>query len=152
MSNLTARADGLYFEDVSLAELAERFGTPTYVYSRAAIKEAYNQYANALGDWPGLVCFAIKANSNLGVLNVLARLGAGFDIVSAGELERVLAAGGDPAKIVFSGVGKTSAEIARGLEVGVGCFNIESESELEAVSQVAVAQNKVASTMVQQKT
>ncbi len=145
MSNLTARADGLYFEDVSLAELAERFGTPTYVYSRAAIKEAYNQYANALGDWPGLVCFAIKANSNLGVLNVLARLGAGFDIVSAGELERVLAAGGDPAKIVFSGVGKTSAEIARGLEVGVGCFNIESESELEAVSQVAVAQNKVAS-------
>ncbi len=145
MSNLTAKADGLYFEDVSLAELAERFGTPTYVYSRAAITEAYNQYANALGDWPGLVCFAIKANSNLGVLNVLARLGAGFDIVSAGELERVLAAGGDPAKIVFSGVGKTSAEIARGLEVGVGCFNIESESELEAVSQVAVAQNKVAS-------
>lgn len=145
MSYLTARADGLYFEGVSLAELAERFGTPTYVYSRAAITQAYDQYASALGDWPGQICYAIKANSNLGLLNILARLGAGFDIVSAGELERVLAAGGDPAKIVFSGVGKTSAEIARGLEVGVGCFNIESESELEAVSQVAVAQNKVAS-------
>lgn len=145
MSNLTTRTDGLYFEDVSLAELAERFGTPTYVYSRAAITQAYNQYAKALGDWPGQICYAIKANSNLGLLNVLAKLGAGFDIVSAGELERVLAAGGDPAKVVFSGVGKTSAEIARGLEVGVGCFNVESESELEAVSQVAVAQNKVAS-------
>jgi diaminopimelate decarboxylase len=145
MSNLSARTGGLYFEDVSLAELAERFGTPTYVYSRKAITEAYKQYADALGDWPGRICYAIKANSNIGVLNVLARLGAGFDIVSAGELERVLAAGGDPAKIVFSGVGKNSAEIARGLEVGVGCFNIESESELEAVSQVSVAQNKVAS-------
>lgn len=145
MSNLTTRTDGLYFEDVSLAELAERFGTPTYVYSRAAITQAYNQYSKALGDWPGQICYAIKANSNLGLLNVLAKLGAGFDIVSAGELERVLAAGGDPAKVVFSGVGKTSAEIARGLEVGVGCFNVESESELEAVSQVAVAQNKVAS-------
>ncbi|HMU67181.1 MAG TPA: diaminopimelate decarboxylase [Cellvibrionaceae bacterium] len=145
MSNLHTRADGLYFESVSLAELAERFGTPTYVYSRAAITQAYRQYASALGDWPGQICYAIKANSNLGLLNVLARLGAGFDIVSAGELERVLAAGGDPAKVVFSGVGKTSAEIARGLEVGVGCFNVESESELEAVSQVAVAQNKVAS-------
>lgn len=145
MSNLTTRTDGLYFEDVSLAELAERFGTPTYVYSRAAVTQAYNQYAKALGDWPGQICYAIKANSNLGLLNVLAQLGAGFDIVSAGELERVLAAGGDPAKVVFSGVGKTSAEIARGLEVGVGCFNVESESELEAVSQVAVAQNKVAS-------
>jgi diaminopimelate decarboxylase len=145
MSNLHTKADGLYFEGVSLAELAERFGTPTYVYSRAAITQAYQQYASALGDWPGQICYAIKANSNIGLLNVLARLGAGFDIVSAGELERVLAAGGDPAKIVFSGVGKTSAEIARGLEVGVGCFNVESESELEAVSQVAVAQNKVAS-------
>ncbi len=145
MSNLHTKADGLYFEGVSLAELAERFGTPTYVYSRAAITLAYQQYASALGDWPGQICYAIKANSNIGLLNVLARLGAGFDIVSVGELERVLAAGGDPAKIVFSGVGKTSAEIARGLEVGVGCFNVESESELEAVSQVAVAQNKVAS-------
>lgn len=144
MFNLAGRADGLYFEDVSLSELAERFGTPTYVYSRAAITLAYRQYAQALGDWPGRICFAVKANSNIGVLNVLARLGSGFDIVSAGELERVLSAGGDPAKIVFSGVGKNSAEIARGLEVGVGCFNIESESELEAISQVSVAQNKVA--------
>lgn len=145
MTNVSARANGLYLEEVSLSEVAERFGTPTYVYSRAAITDAYNQYARALGDWPGQICFAVKANSNLGVLNVLARLGAGFDIVSAGELERVLAAGGDPAKIVFSGVGKTSAEIARGLEVGVGCFNVESESELEAISQVCVAQNKIAS-------
>lgn len=145
MFNLSARADGLYFEDVSLTELAERFGTPTYVYSRAAITQAYSHYSQALGEWPGQICFAVKANSNIGVLNVLARLGSGFDIVSAGELERVLVAGGDPAKIVFSGVGKTSAEIARGLEVGVGCFNVESESELEAISQVSVAQNKVAS-------
>lgn len=145
MTNVSARANGLYLEEVSLAEVAERFGTPTYVYSRAAITHAYSQYAQALGEWPGQICFAVKANSNLGVLNVLARLGAGFDIVSAGELERVLAAGGDPAKIVFSGVGKTSAEIARGLEVGVGCFNVESESELEAISQVCVAQNKIAS-------
>jgi diaminopimelate decarboxylase len=145
MTNVSARANGLYLEEVSLAEVAERFGTPTYVYSRAAITHAYSQYAQALGEWPGQICFAVKANSNLGVLNVLARLGAGFDIVSAGELERVLAAGGDPARIVFSGVGKTSAEIARGLEVGVGCFNVESESELEAISQVCVAQNKIAS-------
>ncbi|MEY4588054.1 MAG: diaminopimelate decarboxylase [Pseudomonadota bacterium] len=144
MSSLSVRTGSLYFEDVSLAELAERFGTPTYVYSRSAISQAYKQYAEALGDWPGQICYAVKANSNIGVLNMLARLGSGFDIVSTGELERVLAAGGDPAKVVFSGVGKTSAEIARGLEVGVGCFNVESESELEVVSQVSVAQNKVA--------
>lgn len=144
MSVLTRRYGQLYLEEVSLQEIAANFGTPTYVYSRAAITENYLAYAQALGDHPGLICYAVKANSNLGVLNVLARLGAGFDIVSAGELERVLKAGGDPSRIVFSGVGKKAEEMARALEVGVACFNVESASELELLSQVACAQNKVA--------
>ncbi|HEY7773309.1 MAG TPA: diaminopimelate decarboxylase [Marinagarivorans sp.] len=143
--SLTAKNNSLYLEQASLDAIANQFGTPAYVYSRAALSDAYLAYANALGDWPGTICYAVKANSNLGVLNVLARLGAGFDIVSVGELERVLRAGGQPAKIVFSGVGKTASEMARALEVGVGCFNIESASELETLSQVAGSQNKVAS-------
>ena len=144
MSCLSIQHDSLYMEAVSLVQLAEQFGTPTYVYSRQSITEAYSAYTAALGDHPGLVCYAVKANSNLGVLNLLARLGAGFDIVSMGELERVLAAGGDPGRVVFSGVGKTPGEMARALEVGVFCFNVESISELEALSQVASAQNKIA--------
>ncbi len=144
MSCLSIQHDSLYMEAVSLVQLAEQFGTPTYVYSRQSITEAYSAYTAALGDHPGLVCYAVKANSNLGVLNLLARLGAGFDIVSMGELERVLAAGGDPGRVVFSGVGKTAGEMARALEVGVFCFNAESISELEALSQVASAQNKIA--------
>ena len=131
-------------EDVPLTAIAERFGTPTYVYSRAALTEHYLAYADALRDSPHLVCYAVKANSNIGVLNILARLGAGFDIVSVGELERVLVAGGDPDKIVFSGVGEQPAEMARALEVGIHCFNVESEAELEVLSQVATETGKTA--------
>lgn len=127
----------LFAEGVSLSALAERFGTPTYVYSRAHIEAQYRAYADALAGMEHLVCFAVKANSNLGVLNVLARLGAGFDIVSRGELERVLAAGGDPAKVVFSGVGKSRDDMRRALEVGVHCFNVESDVELERLQEVA---------------
>ena len=124
-------------EGASLSAIAERFGTPTYVYSRAHIEAQFRAYADALAGMPHLVCFAVKANSNLGVLNVLARLGAGFDIVSRGELERVLAAGGDPAKVVFSGVGKSRDDMRRALEVGVHCFNVESDAELERLQEVA---------------
>jgi diaminopimelate decarboxylase len=144
MSVLNHRQGQLYLEDVSLQDVAAQFGTPTYVYSRAAITANYQAYARALGDHPGMICYAVKANSNLGVLNILARLGAGFDIVSIGELERVLKAGGDPSRVVFSGVGKKAEEMARALEVGVACFNVESASELEMLSQVASAQDKVA--------
>ncbi|CAD5106339.1 diaminopimelate decarboxylase [Zestomonas carbonaria] len=127
----------LYAEGVALSAIAARFGTPTYVYSRAHIEAQYRAYAEALAGLPHLVCFAVKANSNLGVLNALARLGAGFDIVSRGELERVLAAGGEPGKIVFSGVGKTRDDMRRALEVGVHCFNVESTVELERLQEVA---------------
>jgi len=127
----------LFAEQVALTELADRFGTPLYVYSRAHIEAQYRAYADALAGTPHLVCFAVKANSNLGVLNLLARLGAGFDIVSCGELERVLAAGGDPSKVVFSGVGKSHSDMRRALEVGVHCFNVESTEELERLQQVA---------------
>lgn len=144
MSVLHDRQGQLFLEDVSLQKIAANFGTPTYVYSRAAITAAYLAYADALGDHPGMICYAVKANSNLGVLNILARLGAGFDIVSGGELERVLKAGGDPSRVVFSGVGKKAEEMARALEVGVACFNVESASELELLSQVASSQDKVA--------
>ncbi|MEQ4601083.1 MAG: diaminopimelate decarboxylase, partial [Pseudomonas amygdali] len=127
----------LFAEGVALSAIAERFGTPTYVYSRAHIEAQYRAYADALSGMPHMVCFAVKANSNLGVLNVLARLGAGFDIVSRGELERVLAAGGKAEKIVFSGVGKTREDMRRALEVGVHCFNVESTDELERLQEVA---------------
>jgi diaminopimelate decarboxylase len=127
----------LHVEDLPLANLAGRFGTPLYVYSRQAIERGYNRYAEALGDRKALICYAMKANSNLAVLNLLARRGAGFDIVSGGELERVLASGGDPRKTVFSGVGKTEAEIERALCVGILCFNIESAAELERIDAVA---------------
>lgn len=144
MSYFQERNGELFVEDLSLAAVAERFGTPAYVYSRAAFTQHYLAYAEALGSHPGMVCYAIKSNSNLAILNLLARLGAGFDIVSGGELERVLRAGGEPSRIVFSGVGKSRAEIARALEVGIFCFNVESEAELEVLSQVAVEHNTVA--------
>lgn len=137
MNAFEYRAGQLFAEGAALSALAERFGTPTYVYSRAQIEAQYRAYADALSGMPHLVCFAVKANSNLGVLNVLARLGAGFDIVSRGELERVLAAGGTPEKIVFSGVGKTRDDMRRALQVGVHCFNVESTDELERLQQVA---------------
>jgi len=144
MQHFTQRNDELFVEDIPLSQIATQYGTPTYVYSRAAITQQYLSYAQALGDHPGMICYAIKANSNLAILNILARLGAGFDIVSLGELERVLRAGGSPSRIVFSGVGKTADEIARALEVGIFCFNVESEAELELISAVASKLNKVA--------
>jgi diaminopimelate decarboxylase len=137
MDAFNYRDGELFAEGVALSAIAERFGTPTYVYSRAHIEAQYRAYADALSGTPHLVCFAVKANSNLGVLNVLARLGAGFDIVSRGELERVLAAGGQADKIVFSGVGKTRDDMRRALEVGVHCFNVESTDELERLQVVA---------------
>ncbi|STQ74460.1 diaminopimelate decarboxylase [Grimontia hollisae] len=127
----------LWAEDLPLAQLAGQYGTPLYVYSRATLERHWHAFDKAVGDHPHLICYAVKANSNLGVLNVLARLGSGFDIVSQGELERVLAAGGDPKKVVFSGVGKTAPEMARALELGIKCFNVESEAELDRLNQVA---------------
>ncbi|MGB0733245.1 MAG: diaminopimelate decarboxylase [Pontibacterium sp.] len=144
MDNFEYRNNRLYCEDVPVARIAEEQGTPLYIYSRDSLERAYLNYAQALEDTNALVCYAVKANSNIAVLNVLARLGAGFDIVSLGELERVLKAGGDPDKIVFSGVGKTSVEIARALEVGIHCFNVESEAELARISAVAVEAGKEA--------
>jgi diaminopimelate decarboxylase len=137
MDAFNYRDGELFAEGVALSAIAERFGTPTYVYSRAHIEAQYLAFADALAGTPHLVCYAVKANSNLGVLNVLARLGAGFDIVSRGELERVLAAGGQPDKIVFSGVGKTREDMRRALEIGVHCFNVESTDELERLQVVA---------------
>ncbi|MCW2294702.1 diaminopimelate decarboxylase [Pseudomonas sp. BIGb0408] len=144
MNTFEYRDGSLFAEGVALSAVAQRFGTPTYVYSRAHIEAQYRAYADALDGLPHLVCFAVKANSNLGVLNVLARLGAGFDIVSRGELERVLAAGGNADKIVFSGVGKTRDDMRRALEVGVHCFNVESTDELERLQQVAAELGKIA--------
>ena len=141
MQAFTHRDGQLFAEGVALSAIAERFGTPTYVYSRAHIEAQYRAYADALQGIEHLVCFAVKANSNLGVLNVLARIGAGFDIVSRGELERVLAAGGQPQKIVFSGVGKSRDDMRRALEVGVHCFNVESTDELERLQQIAAELN-----------
>jgi diaminopimelate decarboxylase len=141
MDAFNYRDGELFAEGVALSAIAERFGTPTYVYSRAHIEAQYRAYADALSGMPHLVCFAVKANSNQGVLNVLARLGAGFDIVSRGELERVLAAGGQADKIVFSGVGKTRDDMRRALEVGVHCFNVESTDELERLQVVAAELN-----------
>jgi diaminopimelate decarboxylase len=131
------RAGVLAAERVSLADIAERYGTPCFVYSRAALEGAFRQFDGAFGDAPHLVCYAMKANPNLALLNLLARLGSGFDIVSGGELARVIAAGGDPAKIVFSGVGKTTAEMHRALELGIHCFNVESASELDHLDAAA---------------
>ncbi|EGA63654.1 diaminopimelate decarboxylase [Vibrio brasiliensis] len=127
----------LWAEDVALTELAQQFGTPLYVYSRATLERHWHAFDKSVGEHPHLVCYAVKANSNLGVLNALARLGSGFDIVSGGELERVIAAGGEPSKVVFSGVGKTEAEMKRALELGIKCFNVESEPELERLNKVA---------------
>ncbi len=143
--NTLHRIDGrLHFEDVALDTLAERFGTPLYVYSRHALETAYQTYTQAFTATPHLICYAVKANSNLAILNLFARLGAGFDIVSGGELARVLAAGGDPGKIVFSGVGKTTDEMRAALAAGILCFNVESVSELQRLSRVASDANKVA--------
>ena len=131
------RNGALCAEDVPLDDLARRFGTPLFVYSRAAIVSAFDAFRAALAGRDALVCYSVKANSNLALLALLARLGAGFDIVSGGELERVLAAGGDPAKTLFSGVGKSEAEIEAALRQGIGCINLESAAELERVERIA---------------
>lgn len=131
-------------EQTSLSELAQRFGTPLYVYSRAALENHYRAFDDAFSSVPHQVCYAVKANSNLAVLNVLARLGSGFDIVSGGELARVLAAGGDASKVVFSGLGKQQTEIKTALEAGIACFNVESYAELARINKVAIAVGKKA--------
>ena len=135
---------GLRLEGVALADIAAAHGTPTYVYSLAALSAAFEAYRDALAGRPALVCYAVKANSNLGVLSAFARLGAGFDIVSGGELARVLAAGGNAARAVFSGVGKSEAEMRQALDAGIRCFNVESAAELDRLSAVAQQMGKVA--------
>ncbi|TVP52333.1 MAG: diaminopimelate decarboxylase [Halomonadaceae bacterium] len=144
MDHFSYRNQHLWAEEVPVADIARDYGTPCYVYSRATLERHYRAYDEALQGLPHLVCYAVKANSNLAVLSCLARLGAGFDIVSVGELERVLRAGGDPAKVVFSGVGKQRHEMVRALEVGVRCFNMESEAEMALLNEVAVSLGKVA--------
>ncbi|MDR3414822.1 MAG: diaminopimelate decarboxylase [Nevskia sp.] len=139
MDHFNYRDGELHAEDVPLSAIAARFGTPTYVYSRATLTRHYRAFDDALAGLDHRVCYAVKANSNLAVLQVLARLGAGFDIVSGGELARVLRAGGDAAKVVFSGVGKTAAEIEQALRAGIHCFNVESEAELLRLDRIAAA-------------
>jgi diaminopimelate decarboxylase len=134
----------LWAEELPVAQLAEQYGTPLYVYSRATLERHWNAFDSSVGEQPHLVCYAVKANSNIGVLNALARLGSGFDIVSQGELERVVAAGGDPTKVVFSGVGKTADEMRRALELKIKCFNVESEPELERLNAVAAEMGVIA--------
>ena len=137
MDYFNYRNDQLFVEDVAIEAIVEQHGSPCYIYSRATLERHWRAFDDALSAHKHLVCFAVKANSNLAVLNVLARLGAGFDIVSGGELERVLAAGGEANKIVFSGVGKTAKEMQRALEVGIRCFNVESEAELVLLNRIA---------------
>ena len=134
----------LMAENLPVKQLAEQFGTPLYVYSRATLERHWHAFNNAFGEHPHLVCFAVKSNPNIAILNVMAKLGSGFDIVSQGELERVLAAGGDAGKVVFSGVAKSSQEIARALEVNIRCFNVESEAELLRINQIAGEMGKIA--------
>lgn len=132
----------LFAERMAVAKIAEQYGTPCYIYSRAAIEQQWQAFNKSLSDYPHLICYAVKANSNLAVLNILARLGSGFDIVSGGELARVLAAGGKAEHIVFSGVGKTNPEIEQALNVNIGCFNVESTAELERIEAIAKHLNK----------
>ena len=144
MDYFNYRQGQLFAEDVPVHDIARTYGTPCYIYSRATLERHWHAFNDAFGMQPHTVCYAVKANSNLAILNLFARLGSGFDIVSVGELERVLRAGGDPSKIVFSGVGKKAAEIRRALEVGIRCFNAESEAELERINNVAAEMNKIA--------
>ena len=142
---LHLRDGALHVEGVALEDLATRFGTPTYVYSKAALEQAYGAFASAFSAAPGsLACYAVKANSTLAVLGVLARAGAGFDIVSGGELQRVLKAGGNPARVVFSGVSKSREDISTALDAGILCFNIESAAELERIAAIAASRAQVA--------
>ena len=144
MDHFNYRDNILYAEEVPVAAIVREFGTPCFIYSRATLERHFNAYKEALSNIPNLICYAVKANPNLAVINVLARLGAGFDIVSGGELERVLKAGGDPDKIIFSGLGKTVAEIESALSVGIHCFNVESEMELDRINEIAARLGKQA--------
>ena len=137
MDYFNYKGDSLFAEAVPVADIAQKYGTPCFIYSRATLERHYGVYQEALEGCPHLICFAVKANSNLAVINVLARLGASFDIVSGGELERVIAAGGDTSKVIFSGLGKTEAEIERALQLGIYCFNIESGAELDRIDRIA---------------
>lgn len=134
----------LYAENLPITQLAQEFGTPLYIYSKATLERHWHAFDNAFGDHPHLICFAVKSNSNIAILQTMAKLGSGFDIVSQGELERVLAAGGDASKVVFSGVAKTEKEIERALEVGIRCFNVESIPELHRINDVARKMGKIA--------
>lgn len=136
--------DQLYVEALPVSQIAQQFGTPLYIYSRATLERHWHAFDNAFGEYPHLICFAVKSNSNIAILQTMAKLGSGFDIVSQGELERVLAAGGDASKVVFSGVAKTETEIARALEVGIRCFNVESIPELHRINEVAGKLGKIA--------
>lgn len=145
MHNTVSTHDqSLFLEGVALDDIANQYGTPCYVYSKSALTQHFMAYKNALGERDHLICYAVKSNSNIAVLQTLARLGAGFDIVSEGELERVLLAGGDPSKVVFSGVAKTADEMRRALAVGIHCFNVESEAELELLNTTAGEENQIA--------
>ena len=148
MDHFNYVGDDLYGESTPLARIAAEVGTPCYVYSRATLERHWRVFNDAFGDYPHQICYAVKANSNLAVINLLARLGSGFDIVSGGELLRVIKAGGDPRKTIFSGVGKEEWEIREALEQNIGCFNIESEGELERISRIAKALGKVANISV----
>ncbi|MCS5587405.1 MAG: diaminopimelate decarboxylase [Porticoccaceae bacterium] len=143
-STITTRDNQQFMEDVPLATIARDFGSPCYAYSKDAISENFLNYQRALDSQDHLICYSVKSNSNIAVLQTLAKLGAGFDIVSAGELERVLLAGGDPAKVVYSGVAKSAVEMRRALQVGIHCFNVESESELALLNRTAAEVNRVA--------
>ena len=136
--------DHLFIEDVNLIDVAKQYGTPCYVYSKKKLIDNWQQFNNAFAKHPHRICYAVKANSNLAILNLFAKMQSGFDIVSLGELERVLAAGGDPGNIVFSGIGKKNHEIMRALELGIYCFNIESEAELDRLNDIAKQQDKIA--------
>ena len=144
MNHFEYKNQQLFAEDIAVSDIVKEHGTPAYIYSRATLERHWHAFDNAFGDHPHLICFAVKSNSNIALLNIMARLGSGFDIVSQGELERVLAAGGDPSKVVFSGVAKSHAEIARALEVGIRCFNVESISELHRINEVAGQLGKIA--------
>ena len=144
MDHFNYRDNILYAEEVPVAAVVREFGTPCFIYSRATLERHFNAYKQALSGIPSLICYAVKANSNLAVINVLARLGAGFDIVSGGELERVLMAGGSPDKIIFSGLGKTVVEIEKALSVGIHCFNVESMAELDRINEIAARLGKQA--------
>ena len=144
MEHFSYKDNSLLVEDASIAAIVERYGTPCFIYSKAALEQNYQAYEKAFEGHSHLICYAVKANSNLAVLNVLAKLGAGFDIVSGGELERVIAAGGDTKKVTFSGLGKTTQEIYKALDKGIHCFNIESEAELFRINEIAVNNSQVA--------